>query len=180
MYLPNQLQEKRRNERPVWHQLSLYNFRPHFPPRPLNLTAIWRSDAITIYSWVKINLWDASLGQGFEDALGTTCAQLCAGYDNLLWFILSADDSPHIICNGSTVRVYNIIQLKFKGEAKIEIQPHEGVETRNSLFDGYIFLWCNDGVSPESFKSSPHLWFGVGWLHTWLAHCVLLHKTRKV
>lgn len=58
---------------------------------------------------------------------------------------------PHIICNGSTVRVYNIIQLKFKGEAKIEIQPHEEVQTRNSLFDGYIFWWCNDGVSSESF-----------------------------
>lgn len=53
------------------------------------------------------------------------------------------------------VRVYNIIQLKFKGEAKIEIQPHEEVQTRNSLFDGYIFQWYNDGVSPESFKSSP-------------------------
>lgn len=68
-YLPNQLQEQGRNERPVWHQLSLYNFHPHFPPRPLNLTAIWRFAAITIHSWVKINLWDASWGQGFEDAL---------------------------------------------------------------------------------------------------------------
>ncbi len=64
---------------------------------------------------------------------------------------------PHVICNASMVRVYNIIQLKFKGEAKIEIQPHEEVQARNSLFDGYIFLWYNDGVSQESFKSSPHL-----------------------
>lgn len=62
------------------------------------------------------------------------------------------------------VRVYNIIQLKFKGEAKIEIQPHEGGQTRNSLFDGYIFQWCNDGVSPEDFKSSPSfmIWGRVG------------------
>lgn len=159
--------------------LSLYNFRPHFPQRPLNLTAIWWFAALTIHSWVKINLWDASLGQGFEDAFGTTCAWLCAGYDNLLWFILSADDTPRIICHRSMVRVYNIIQLKFEGEAKIENQPHEEVQTRNNLFDGYIFRQCNDGVSLECFKSYPHLWFGVGWLHTWLAHCVLLHKTQK-
>lgn len=155
VYLPNQLVEERRNERPVWHQpFSLYNFRPHFPPRPLNLTAIWWFAAITIHDWVKINLWDASSGQGFEDALSTTCAWLCAGYDNLLWFILSADDSPHIICNRTTVRVYNIIQLKFEGEAKIESQPHQEAETRNSLFDGYIFQWYNDGV----FKTSPPIY----------------------
>lgn len=60
---------------------------------------------------------------------------------------LSADDTPHIICAGSTVRVYNIIQPKSKGEAKIETPPHEGLQTRNSLFDGCIFRRGNDGVS---------------------------------
>lgn len=160
--------------------LSLYNFHPHFPPRPLNLTVIWQFAAITIHNWVKINFWDASLGQGFEDTFSTMGSWLCAGYHSLVWFILSADDSPHIICNASTVSVYNIIQFKFKGEAKIETRPHQEAQTRNSLFDGYIFQWYNDGVSPESFKSSPYLWFGVGWLHTWWAYCVLLHKTQKV
>lgn len=62
------------------------------------------------------------------------------------------------------VRVYNIIQFKFEGEAKIEIQPHEEAQTRNSLFDGYMFQWCNDGVSPVSFKGSPSfmIWGRVG------------------
>lgn len=81
VYLSNQPVD-RRNEGPVWHSmLSLYNFRPNFPQRPLNLTAIWWFAAITVHSWVKINLWDSSLGQGFEDTW------LCAGSDNLLWFI---------------------------------------------------------------------------------------------
>lgn len=62
--------------------LSLYNFRPHFPQRPLNLTAIWWFAAITVHSWVKINLWDSSLGQGVWRH-----TWLCAGHDNLLWFI---------------------------------------------------------------------------------------------
>lgn len=181
VYLSNQLVEKKRNERPVWHQRShsIISF-PIFPQRPLNLTAIWQSAAITIHSWVKINLWDSSLGQGFEDSFSPTCARLCAGYINLQWFILSVDDAPRVILKGSTVRVYNIIQTKFKGEAKIEILPHEEVQTRNSLFDGYIFQRCNDGVFLERFKSCPHLWFGVGWLHTWLACCLPLHKTQKV
>lgn len=135
--------------------LSLYNFRPHFPPGPLNLTAIWRFAAITIHSWVKINPLDASLGQGFEDIFTTTFAWLCAGHDNLMWFTLSGDDSPRIIWDGNTVRVYCIIQFKFKGEAKIEIQPHEEARSRNSSFHGYIFQWRNDGVSSRSFKSSP-------------------------
>lgn len=69
VYLSNQPLD-RRNESPVWRSvLSLYNFRPHFPQRPLNLTAIWWFAAITVHSWVKINLWDSSLGQGFEDTL---------------------------------------------------------------------------------------------------------------
>lgn len=69
VYLSNQPVD-RRNESPVWHSLrSLYNFRPHFPQRPLNLTAIWRFAAITVHSWVKINLRDSSLGQGFEGTL---------------------------------------------------------------------------------------------------------------
>lgn len=76
---------RRRGMRGLCDTSSLpYNFRPRFPPRPLNLTAIWRFSAITIHSWVKINLWDASLGQGFEDVFSMTWAWLCAGYDNLL------------------------------------------------------------------------------------------------
>lgn len=82
VYLSNQPVD-RRNESPVWHSLrSLYNFRPHFPQRPLNLTAIWRFAAITVHSWVKINLQDSSLGQGVWRH-----TWLCAAYDNLLWFI---------------------------------------------------------------------------------------------
>lgn len=89
---------------------------------------------------------------------------------------LSADDTPHIICTGSTVRLYNISQSKFKGEAKIETQPHEGLQARNSLFDGCIFRRGNDGVS---LTLTPHLWFGAGRLQTWLAHRGLLHKTER-
>lgn len=82
VYLSNQPMD-RRNESPVWHSLrSLYNFRPRFPQRPLNLTAIWRFAAITVHSWVKINLRDSSLGQGVWRH-----TWLCAAYDNLLWFI---------------------------------------------------------------------------------------------
>lgn len=51
---------------------------PYFPQRPLNLTAMWWFAAITVHSWVKINLWDLSLGR---------YTWLCAGYDNLPWFI---------------------------------------------------------------------------------------------
>lgn len=157
---------------------SLYNFRPHFPPRPLNLTAIWWFAAITIHSWVKINLWDASLGWGLKTYSNRmTRAWLWAGYDNLLWFILSADDSPHVARDYGRGIQYHSAKTQEWG--KNRNLPHEEAQTRNSLFDGYRFQWCNDGVSLESFKAPPHLWFGVGWVHTWLAYCVLLHKMLK-
>lgn len=96
---------------------SLCNFLPHFPPRPLNLTAIWWFAAITIHKWVKINLWDASLRQGFEVTFGETLLP-----DSVLvtplWFTVSADDSTHIICNQSRVRIYNIILVKIQGWGK--------------------------------------------------------------
>lgn len=109
-YLSNQLvewSEVEEWESCVTPALSLYNFRPHFPQRPLNLTAIWRFAPITIHSWVKINLWDSSLGQGFW-RLATTCARLCAAPDNLLWFILSAHETPHIICKKGAWSGYTI------------------------------------------------------------------------
>lgn len=74
------------------------------------------------------------------------------------------------------VRVYNVTQPKFKGEAKIETPPHEGLQTRNSLFDGCIFRRGNDGVS---LTLTPHLWFGAGWLQTWLVRRGLLHGTER-
>lgn len=65
---------------------------------------------------------------------------------------------------------------EIQGQAKIETGPHEGLQTRNSLFDGCIFRRGNDGVS---LTLTPHLWFGAGWLQTWLARCGLLRKTER-
>lgn len=144
--------EKSSNERPVWHQL--YNFRPHFPLRPLNLTAIWRLACLNHSQLSKNKPLGCILGTGVWRRTQHTPA-----LDFVLVTITYCDSSylqmilPRIIWN--TVGVYNILQLKLKGEAKIETPPHEGAQTRNSLFDGYIFQWCNDGVSPEGFKSSP-------------------------
>ena len=112
---------------------------------------------------------------GWRHARSHSC--LCAGYCDPLWFILSADDSPHIICNGQDIQYHSV---EIQGWGKNRKSPHQEARPRNRLFDGYMFQRHNDGVSPESFKNSPYLWFGVGWLHTWLTHCVLLHNTQKV
>lgn len=45
--------------------------------------------------------------------------------------------------------------MKLHASAKIVCQPHEDARSRNSMFDGYLFQKCNDGVSPQSFKKSP-------------------------
>lgn len=131
---------------------ALYNFRPLFPPRPLNLSHM----AVCCHNHSQLSKnkpLGCILGTGgwrhhlpdFVLVTITSC--------DLAWF--SSYNLRREYGQGSDVRVYSVIQFKVKDEAKIEIQPHEEAGTRNSLFDGYIFQWCNDGVSLVGFKSSP-------------------------